>query len=207
MSVPRPLSHPALLALFLLCTSGPMQAESPPWYRVELVIFEMMNDPTGPGPVTAPSLDGALELISAGGETLPYQEVTRISTLEGVLGELDANGDYRIVWHGGWSQPLPEQSTSRPVHLAGGRDLGISPQWQGGAREMEGTARVARNSYLHLDLDLVLRTAAEAVGEPSGYRLVESRRVETGDLHFFDGGRLGIIAVVDEDREQGNGNR
>ncbi|MDD3448117.1 MAG: CsiV family protein [Gammaproteobacteria bacterium] len=198
MSVPRLLTHPALLLLLMLSAGSALHAESPPWYRVELVIFEVLNDATGPGPVTAPSLDGALELISTSGETLPYQEVARLSALEGVLGELRANGDYRIVWHGGWSQPLPEQSASRPVHLAGGRDLGLSPQWRGGAREMEGTARVARNSYLHLDLDLVLRTATESAGEPSGYHLVESRRVETGDLHFFDGGRLGIIAAVVE---------
>ena len=62
---------------------------------------------------------------------------------------------------------------------------------QGSAHhELDGSITLLRERYLHLAVDLTLRSSG------SLYRLDEARRIRSGELHYFDNPRFGVIARV-----------
>lgn len=76
---------------------------------------------------------------------------------------------------------------------------------------LDGTARLRRRQFLHLDLDLVWQQREPAVGpRPAAaadtdprhpqpwllHRLRQSRVVEPGRLEYFDSSRFGVLALV-----------
>ncbi|MGK7295706.1 MAG: CsiV family protein [Candidatus Wenzhouxiangella sp. M2_3B_020] len=66
---------------------------------------------------------------------------------------------------------------------------------------VDGSARLRRRQFLHLDLDLVWQQRSEAIG-PAGepewrlHRLAQSRVVEPGRVEYFDSSRFGVLALV-----------
>ena len=73
---------------------------------------------------------------------------------------------------------------------------------------LEGTIDLSRNRYLHLDVDLLYRppAAPQSAGlfsifqadQPriTAFRLHQSRRVRSKQLHYFDHPRFGLLTVV-----------
>jgi hypothetical protein len=80
---------------------------------------------------------------------------------------------------------------------------------------LEGTVTVALERYLHLSLDLVFRpdTAqtgmhpldvyldpasayAETAAPAPVFRMIETRRMRSGERHYFDHPRIGVIALI-----------
>lgn len=66
---------------------------------------------------------------------------------------------------------------------------------------VDGSARLRRRQFLHLDLDLVWQQRAETLGpadEPEWrlHRLAQSRVVEPGRLEYFDSSRFGVLALI-----------
>lgn len=73
---------------------------------------------------------------------------------------------------------------------------------------LEGTIDLSRNRYLHLDVDLVYRppVAPQSGGlfsifkgdqpQVTAYRMHQSRRVRSKQIHYFDHPRFGVLTVV-----------
>lgn len=73
---------------------------------------------------------------------------------------------------------------------------------------LEGTINISRGRYLHVWLDLLYRPEkkpAQSSGffsflaedkTPDAYRLTQQRRVRSGELHYFDHPRFGVLALI-----------
>ncbi len=200
-------------------TAGELAAEEPALdeYRVELVVFEYprlagTNEDWRPRPEPAP--DVAEEVVDDGepaaSMTEPVIEEVQAfryvpladadMTLGDVVRRLRASGTYQPLLHVAWQQPGFDRETARPLDL---ERIGRLPS------RLSGDARLYRSRFLHLALDLRLegdRTealTAEGYGgdslaalEPTVYRLRESRKMRSGELHYFDHPRLGALAIV-----------
>jgi len=132
--------------------------------------------------------------------------------------------NYRLLLHEGWPQPLQERAQARPVHLrypaadtapattqSYGRFFPVDPE----PAMLEGTVTVALERYLHLSVDLVFRpdttegdlqqrdvyrdpesAVAETAVPPPVFRMIETRRMRSGERHYFDHPRIGVIALI-----------
>lgn len=73
---------------------------------------------------------------------------------------------------------------------------------------IDGTVKVTLGKYLHLDTDLLYRIQAEDTNEfsifgfrsrdetPDVFRMHESRRMRSGELHYFDHPLFGMLALI-----------
>jgi hypothetical protein len=122
--------------------------------------------------------------------------------------KLRALGAYEPLVHLGWVQPgLPEED-SVPFDL---KSVGVlNPR---------GTVRVHLIRYLHITLDLTYQAAAATpqAGSSDGldeiatapqYRLMTTRRVTSGELHYFDHPAFGVLVrVTPVPTQDGSGRR
>jgi hypothetical protein len=151
----------------------------------------------------------------------PEQPVFRFMPLpeeELELGEmyrrLRNTDGYQPLLHVAWQQPGYDPETARPLALSRLAEL---------PERLQGEARLYRSRFLHLELDLELwsqsgrslpapetataeplfpdrgrRDAGEPLDalEPDVYRLSERRKLRSGELHYYDHPRYGVLAKV-----------
>jgi len=166
-----------------------------------------------PAPVAA---GDAGDETSADGE--PEEPVLRFMPLpeeERELAEVyrrlaNANG-YETLLHVAWQQPGYDPDASQPLDLARLAEL---------PKRLRGEARLYRSRFLHLVLDLELwseagggRAASQPAPrplplygvaqeepldalQPDVYRLRERRKMRSGELHYYDHSRYGVLAKV-----------
>lgn len=159
-----------LLALILLglVASGLAHAEDD-MYEFEIVVFERLGD------------DDSEFWPESPGEPDPAASVGRLDTLavaERTLGPVA----YTLRQKG---MIIHEHLTWRQV--PGGRDSSAW-YWMGSGR-LAGLIRVTRGRFLHLETDLLLRDANSA----HPYRVKFYRRMRSGELHYVDHPKLGLI--------------
>ena len=215
----------SLAAVFLLLSAAAI-AEEPEWYTVEMIIFERLGTvpteywPFEPG---SPEFTETIELFwTATGEPRAF---TRLGARDLELGDiyrrLQSLPDLNPVLHIGWRQPGYAREEARTVHLRSS-----DPGTFGIERvpTVEGTARLHRSRYLHLLLDLryhkpapseeqaadadpsspgPLETESADVPEtetapqvPVHFRLTESRRMRSRELHYIDHPLFGVIVQI-----------
>jgi hypothetical protein len=232
---------PALrsLAAVILLISAAALAQEPDWYTVEMVLFERTD---GSGPENErwpydpgfPDLSGSVELSEiggAGGDAKNFRRVGRQALqLEGVYRRLRNLPGIRPLAHLAWRQIGLDADKAIPVHITSGD----GQQVFSGERipTLEGTARLHRARYLHLELDLryfrpdlsaLQPTPAATPSEPEApagppgagaepteglqqptpretvpmyFRLTESRRMRSREIHYFDHPYFGVIALI-----------
>ena len=218
-SIPRPAR--ALLALCLLAATLPAHAID---YAVEIVLFEHRRGPVVgddrywvPVPVRALGL-GSAEAAAAGFE--PAEALTLAAEAE----RLRAAG-HRVLRHFAWRQPGLDDANAVPIRVNlgqrttlfvpdaaadGARFLPASPSpredrpREAASTTVAGTLRVRLGRFLHLE-------AALAYNDPdtgTGYRLDESRKMRSRELHYLDNPRFGLltrIVPVEDGAEEGVG--
>jgi hypothetical protein len=165
---------------------------------------------------TAPGAAGDNTADETGAVGEPEETVFRFMPVpeeERQLGELYrrlANADgYEPLLHVAWQQPGYGPDVSQPLDLARLAEL---------PERLRGEARLYRSRFLHLVLDLELwsapggdRLAPQArprplygvaeeeplqALEPDVYRLSERRKLRSGELHYYDHSRYGVLAKV-----------
>jgi hypothetical protein len=109
-------------------------------------------------------------------------------------GRLQRSNVYHVVFHRAWIQPVPDRDQLRPM-LIQIRDRADS------VARIEGFLGITRGRYLHIDARLwyavnANQTAIEAE-EPSYMELREQRRMRSGELHYLDHPKFGVLARVD----------
>ncbi|MDA1076662.1 MAG: CsiV family protein, partial [Proteobacteria bacterium] len=132
--------------------------------------------------------------------------------LRAQAGRLVQRQGVRVLMHERWLQPVPPRDQPEPLLVQ--RDLRL-----GQLHLLEGTLAVTIGRYLHLQANLwyqVPGLGAEPVDiafppdgsasadlsasafEHAGYMaLSESRRTRSGELHYLDHPRLGVIVRID----------
>lgn len=148
------------------------------WFQVEVVIFaydghdaletEKLPDH---GPLQQPDRiqllhsrkgtpeTGVPDLVRDAFIRLP----SSMRTLNIAKKRLADRGDYRVLYHAAWRQPIFKHINSIPLYLRAGNDLGDR-------RELEGTLNVSVDVYLAVEADLRLsipRTGAPAAAPPA----------------------------------------
>jgi len=144
-----------------------------------------------------------------------FFEPVDLQDLADVARTLDRRADYRVLLREAWRQPGFPKEQSRPVDLetlarlrdlitdTAGNALSSSrvptsdpPPVPSGdmpppeTEPLDASATLWLGRYLHLTIDADLTTES-GVGH-----LHESRRMRSGEVHYFDSPRLGAIATV-----------
>ncbi|MCC6206922.1 MAG: peptidoglycan binding protein CsiV [Gammaproteobacteria bacterium] len=194
-----------LIVLSLLAGTalGAADADTPPWYDVEVIVFKNNTPPASNGEVWpvdpgSPELEKAMELVPLPqssplpGNVQPFQELGDSNhTLASALARLYAARDYHPLLHLAWRQPVTAQADAPAVHIysedTSDGTKAIESTDAPPPREFDGTVRVSRNRFLHIDMDLLLRESGTA------FRLRQSRRVNSGEVHYFDHPAFGAL--------------
>lgn len=194
------------------------------WYNVEVIIFsqksqQFRDSERWPVDVSLPDEANARSLRPAvrGGASLSNSQAFSLIpsnklTLNSEAARIRKAPELEMLLHTGWRQPgLPEdQAVSVSVH-AGTLDTPDQPY------RMEGTLKLVLSRYLHIYADLLYRepmpesatseTSTDAYAGPAAmssdampryriYRLQQSRRMRSGELHYIDNPVLGMIIRV-----------
>jgi hypothetical protein len=131
--------------------------------------------------------------------------------LKDLYRRLAGTNGYEPLLHVAWQQPGYEPADARPLDLSRLAEL---------PERLRGEARLYRSRFLHLELQLELLSAPRgdlpargtqqplpqaggmAEGEPLAalapdvYRLSERRKLRSGELHYYDHPRYGVVAKV-----------
>ncbi len=138
--------------------------------------------------------------------------------------KIDASKNYRLLLHLAWRQQGLDKGVSKPVHVqsrtyplppASRRGLSGDPLQQqlAGVPSVEGTVRMYRTRYLHFEADLRYfrpSTESQASGDfldeevylserrivPTHFRLTESRRMRSRELHYLDHPLFGVLVQI-----------
>jgi len=93
-----------------------------------------------------------------------------------------------------WRQPVISRKSARPFYLKSTRNI------MDNTPLMEGLAKISVSRYLHVDLDILLRSVpGEAEVYPGGFevhRFTEHRRMRSGELHYLDHPRMGALIEI-----------
>ena len=182
------------LAFGIAC-SMPVFAAQPGSYDVEVVIFT----------VRRPGDDGEQWPTLSPGETGPAglyygDQISELPVdayrLNGISNGLRQSSAYAVVFHKAWRQPAYDNANAvgYPVHTVAGD----------GRNNIEGSVRLTRERFLHLDADLLMvpessRNAVVDVNAPytsPAFELREKRRIKSNVIHYFDHPHFGMIATV-----------
>ncbi len=137
--------------------------------------------------------------------------------------KIDASRNYRLLLHLAWRQQGLDKGVSKPVHVRSStyplpppslRRLSGDPLQQlDGVPSVEGTVRMYRTRYLHFEADLRYfrpSTESQASGDfldeevylaektivPTHFRLTESRRMRSRELHYLDHPLFGVLVQI-----------
>lgn len=219
-----------LFAVALALVGAAPGARAASWYTVEVLVFERLGTaglhaeswPENPG---RPPLTDAVELSpAAAASDAPYALDPRHVRMGGVAQRLRQSRAYRPILHVTWRQPVYGFRHSRPVHLHAGPPLPASPaadttagEAEGGSAmvqpalpdepALDGTLRLYRARYLHVDADLLFyrpapagaRTAAAGSGAgrngwvPTLFRMRQSGKMRTEELYYLDNPIFGVL--------------
>ena len=197
-----------------------------PLYRVELVLFERSEAPLHPEDPGRPPLPPPQETLSPTGGQFGESELPQappngnaappdterrqesiffapanIQDLSAILARLQKLSGYRVVAREAWVQPGFPREEARGVDLEtlgrlrriGAPGTGNSAAPNSGSDRgdpLNITATLWLGRYLHMQIDAELLRSSDIA------RLVERRRMRSGEIHYFDSPRLGAIAIV-----------
>ncbi|NNG11631.1 MAG: hypothetical protein HKM88_00120 [Halobacteria archaeon] len=193
--LPKHIKLPVLGGfLILLCLSGwAAQAEYPPIYDVEIVVFRNLSPDDGGERWNTPDM-------YRGGQRrhFPQDEFTelayRLYQMKGITRALENSRNYEVLYHRAWRQLAYNRrnSVAYPVET----------EIENGKRNsVQGRVRLIRERFLHLDVELFLmaiRGQASTLVDSRIplFELNEKRRIRSGELHYFDHPRFGMIARI-----------
>ena len=154
-----------------------------------------------------------LVLQASDGTGAPYQLLPADAfRLTREAGAIERRRDMRVLVHEAWVQPVDEPARTKAIFICGGKTFGIH-------HELEGTLALGVEHFLHADVDLWLsRFSAnssdntQALPLPPGIIVADSnpvnqnaaqtvvlreqRKMRSGELHYFDHPKLGMLVLV-----------
>ncbi len=225
----------AAIAVVLPAASGAQNRDEMTWYTVEVIVFERASEigrnaefwpvePTRPDLADAVELSVkglALEELAAKSPTGAKSVLTPVPRafqllppkehrLTGAWNRLTKSRAYRPLLHVAWIQPGFSSEEARLVHL---RNKNAARGAINVARDpskavLDGTLRVHRARYLHVQADLLyyrpldtnidatISLADDPYAAPRLFRLTESRRMRSRELHYLDHPLFGALVKI-----------
>ncbi len=186
------------------------------WYEVEVIVFAQHHPDAGnevfPENPGSPNLNNVFEIPTVATKDaqlrpLPADQFRLKSEEEKLLG----SDKYEVLLHTGWRQPGLMKEQAIPVHLHTPVPVVTSENGIAAAQptppRLDGVVNLSLARYLHLDVDLLYRSADAPSGDsgffgssaptaPLAYRMQESRRMRSKELHYLDHPMFGVIALV-----------
>ncbi|HSJ47259.1 MAG TPA: CsiV family protein [Gammaproteobacteria bacterium] len=202
--------HYLLLLLTLLAGGTALGEEAGRQFDIEVVIFSHINAYDGG---EAWPREGSNAFLPGAGEPRSLDEVRAslphsfeqdadwqalpgsARKLTAVAEALRRSSNYRPLAHLHWRQALMEPAAAQSIDIAslnGARGDRANPR-------VEGSLRLSVARYLHLDADLRLVEDDRYMRQDSQaaiYSMRQSRRMRSGELHYLDHPRLGILALI-----------
>lgn len=183
-------------ALLILLIALPAHADT---WRVDLIVFRFLSSveergrlPQAPGAMDAIALDDATRLSAAGITMLPDTEFA----LGAQWDKLKASPQFRPLMRLAWTQNDPPPENGPRLRFSHGPKLKFKDESGLGEREfseVDGSVALHLGRFLHFDTDLIYTVGGET---PQSFRLNESRRMRSDELHHLDSPRLGVIVKV-----------
>ena len=145
---------------------------------VEVLLFEPTNNEPGMAEENWPIRPGfpnyskAIELNAD--EAYPSLPKTQWQLNESEK-KLVNSGQYRILLHTAWKQPLLGEKAALPVHLTAGRQWDRSlPNFSGETMpwEIEGTLKIYNARFIHADADFILQLPATSKAATEDFRSI-----------------------------------
>jgi len=175
----------AALALLAASTAG---AEAVQEYRVEILILRHLNNEARSfeaPEVIAENMFGDAASVAPESERrrIRYRNVPWADLQLGKANsQLRRSRDFRPLLHLGWTQEALDPERAGWVPVNGQAEDGTM---------IRGYARLAVSRYLHLRFEL----EAE-IPDKGTFRIEESRRMKSGDLHYFDHPEFGALVTI-----------
>ena len=164
--------------------AGASRAEDLPHYDVEVLVFASLHADDGreawPPLDHTPATDRAQPFVAGNG----IRPLDGARNLQAIADAMRRSRGYRPLLHWRWRQPGWERGQALPIRV-----LASAPD---GRPVLDGTLTLARSRYLHLSADLVY--ADPNVGVPVALR--ELRRMRSGELHYLDHPRFGVLVQI-----------
>lgn len=183
-----PLKSLALVLLMLSCFKTYAKEEQ--WYQVEVLIFENLDKaglqesyPLNPGQPNVSAAKRLLDASSTSDEAQNYIQVNNDALqLNDAKEKIQKQGSFRIILHKGWRQRISDKNLSDTLRLVGGKSyssrggsdtqlddaLGANADVKQSAYEVDGTIRVSKSRYLHVDTDLILTKPMRVLSTATG---------------------------------------
>jgi hypothetical protein len=203
----RTLSRSLALATGLLLTLPLPAADKLPMYEVEALVFarpsvetdvERWPDRSELPPHQDENARYLLPVTDTPGEPQAFQRLPdEALRLTPEYQRLVAAPDVEPLLHLAWLQPGMTRENAVPVVIEGGTEPG---------GVVEGTLRVILARYLHVEADLRYRHPEDVsddaeIGDVLEaprelYRLKESRRMRSKEVHYLDHPLFGVVVVI-----------
>lgn len=197
------------IAALWLALGAPVQAETT--YQVEVVVFAR-DDADGEDALRGGELRYPPRTVALGPEgSAPFQQLPAANLLlTREAAALAQRRNLRVLAHKAWLWPAEEPARATAIAINGGRQVGAH-------HELEGYIALGVDHFLHIDTQFWLSRFGAAYGEtptlpaapgvvaeptidntmPSQvFLLRERRRMRSGELHYFDHARLGLLVQV-----------
>lgn len=206
----RPLATWALAAVALLGAGSANAID----YLVEVVLFEQLG--------ATPELDGALWFPKTGPAVVLGRDAARAANFEVIDSDLSLDDNarriagsrnYRLLRHFAWRQPGLAAADAQAIRVNVGEAFDLylpddiepyeefipasaaaRPDRERAVRSttVAGTLKVRLGRFLHMEALLVFTDQEEG----RSYRLAESRKMRSTELHFIDNPRFGILTRI-----------
>lgn len=193
-------------------TQTEIKTDTVPRYDVEILVYASLRPDDGEEhwqtPTALPATGQALEIGQDGIEPLsgPFK-------LQAIEDAMRRSSLYRPLLHWHWRQPGWERRQAKLIHvqIPAGSALPVTEPVMGVPTPqppladtgeigidsvdrplLDGTVSLARSRYLHMAVDLIY------VDPNSGIplQLRETRRMRSGELHYLDHPRFGVLVQV-----------
>ena len=178
-----------LIGLFAFITSLSASAEQ--WYQVELIVFEQLDTVTDEKWPEMAELDIApLTPDTANDIIQPSINQTLVSESQ----RLQRSPRYDVLYHRSWQQPALPKRDAKYVKVQTANEL------------VDGKIRLYKSTYLHAQLDIWLKQNSAtltswsdanpegtAIELPRNPHLLQSRRVKSKKVYYFDHPVLGAL--------------
>jgi hypothetical protein len=210
-----------LLALSVLLGLNAAPARADMLYQIEMIVFardtlEAESEEHWPSDTVLHYPDHLNVLQAADGGSAPFQLLPTTTLQLNREASVLSQRHLRVLFHGAWQQTLDENGRTGSVFIGGGQTFADH-------QELEGYVTFSVEKFLKIDTNLWLShfvraadaNAATAQSLPASplsrdsantgpaaytasevYVLQEQRRMRSGELHYQDHPRLGVLVMV-----------
>lgn len=181
-------------------------------YDVEILVYASLHADTGeerwPTPRVFPATEQALDLGEGGIQSIVSGE----RNLQAISEAMRRSSHYRPLLHWRWRQPGWERGRAKAIHvqIPAGSSLPLTDVAAGTSKFLlqqlrsnldsglsgtnnqpllDGTLTLTRSRYLHMAVDLIYTDPKTGIP----LQLKESRRMRSGELHYLDHPRFGVL--------------